>query len=119
MLYRIFTLLFINCQWVIFNSSELYNGLRYIKHMLIPSGRGGELANQRTLILLQEYGIFIGVAIFFTMPVVPKIKMWICQNKKRLQIGSIVFAFLLSFLFVWSISFVIAGQNNPFLYGNF
>lgn len=116
-LYRIFTLLFINFQWVIFNSSGLYNGLRYIKRMFISSG--GELANQRAIVLLQEYGLFIGAAMIFAMPVVPKLKLWLCQNNKRQKAGSIGLAFLLSFLFVWAVSFVAAGQNNPFLYGNF
>ena len=115
--YRIFTLLFINFQWVLFNSSDMYNGLRYIKRMFISSG--GELANRRTAILLQEYGIFIVAAILFATPVIPKLKSWLCQSKKRQQIGSVLFSVLLSILFIYAVSFVIAGQNNPFLYGNF
>ncbi len=115
--YRIFTLLFINFQWVFFNSSDMYNGLRYIKRMFISSGR--ELANRRTAILLQEYGIFIVAAILFATPVIPKLKSWLCQSKKRQQIGSVLFSVLLSILFIYAVSFVIAGQNNPFLYGNF
>lgn len=116
-LYRIFTLLFVNFQWVIFNSSGLYNGLRNIKRMFISSG--GELANRRTAVLLQEYGIFIGAAILFAMPVIPILKSWLCQNSKLQRVGNIALTILLSFLFIWAISFVIAGQNNPFLYGNF
>lgn len=115
--YRVFTLMFINLQWVIFNSTDLRSGLRYIKGMFVFSG--DELANHRAVILLREYGIFIAAALIFATPIVPKLKLWISGNEIRKQVGNVVFAGMLCFLFLWAVSFVIAGQNNPFLYGNF
>jgi len=115
--YRVCTLVFINLQWVIFNSASLRSGLRYIKGMFVSSG--DELANHRTAVLLHEYGIFIAAALFFATPVIPKLRLWLSESERRKQAGSIILAGMLCVLFLWAVSFVIAGQNNPFLYGNF
>lgn len=115
--YRACSLVFINLQWVIFNSANLQSGLAYIKGMFVSSGDG--LANHRTAILLREYGIFIVAALLFATPIASKLKSWLSENDRRNQVGSIVMAGILCLLFIWAVSFVIAGQNNPFLYGNF
>lgn len=117
-LYRIFTLLFINFEWVIFHSENISSGLRFIRHMIF--GFDNTLADARTVILLQEYGIFILGAVIFSMPVVP----WIRKSTAKISPGlsyavNSIFSLLLCVLFVCAVSFVIAGQNNPFLYGNF
>ncbi len=115
--YRLFVLLFINFQWVIFNSQSLRSGLRYIGHMFLSAG--GELANQRTAVLIGEYWPFILAAIVFAFPVIPKLRSILSGNERRERIGSVIMAVVLCMLFIWAVSFVAAGQNNPFLYGNF
>lgn len=116
-LYRLFVLLFINFQWVIFNSQSLHTGLRYIGHMFLSAG--GDLANQRTAVLIGEYWPFILAAVIFAAPIMPKLRLFLSGNARKERIGSIIMAVILCMLFVWAVSFVAAGQNNPFLYGNF
>lgn len=117
-IYRVFCLMFINFQWVIFNSVSLKTGLNYIKHMFVSAGN--ELANIRTVVLLQQYGIFIVVAIIFSAPVISKIKELTEKKIKKFRfVVGAVEAIVLMLLFICAMSFVIAGQNNPFLYGNF
>lgn len=117
-LYRIAALAFINFQWVIFNSVNLITGLRYIKHMLI--GYGYELANARTWILLKEYGVVLAFAILFAVPIIPRLKEYIASKGERKdRIAKAIMALVMVLLFICALSFVIAGQNNPFLYGNF
>ena len=117
-IYRILCLIFINFEWVLFNSPGVTSGLRYIKHMLI--GSGNELAAGRCVVLLQEYGIVLAAAVLFAIPVIPKLKEYLYQkNKTAYAIANIVLAGALAALFAAAISFVMAGQNNPFLYGNF
>lgn len=116
--YRIFCLLFINFQWIIFNSVTLEKGLDYIKHMFMSSGN--ELAKTRALALLQQYGLFIAIAIIFSVPIVPKVKEILeKKNKKVRLLFGILEAIILMILFVAAMSFTVAGKNNPFLYGNF
>lgn len=117
-LYRIAVLAFINFQWVIFNSADLFTGLRYIQHMLI--GYGYEFANTRTLVLIKEYGIVIALSILFATPVIPKLKEYMAAKGERAyRIAGMFMGLTMIALFICSLSFVIAGQNNPFLYGNF
>ena len=116
-LYRVFTLLFVNFQWVLFNSVDLYSGLRYIKHMLISPANA--LADRRAMVLLGEYGAFLIAAVMFATPIIPWIKQKTDNNKAVSCIREILFAVVLGCLFIWGISFVVSGQNNPFMYANF
>ena len=115
--YRILTLLFINFQWVLFNSADLHSGLRYIKHMLISPANA--LADKRALILFGEYGIFVVAGIIFAMPVIPWIKEKASKNKTASRVVDVVCAVALCVMFLWALSFVVAGQNNPFMYASF
>lgn len=118
MIYRIAVLAFINFPWVIFNSSDLETGLWYIKRMVI--GYGNEMANIRTIVLLKEYGIFIVAGILFSVPIIPRIKQYFqSKGEKAAAVSKCIMALIIGMLFICALSFVIAGQNNPFLYGNF
>ncbi len=116
-IYRCLVLLFINFQWVLFHSQGLRAGLKFIKCMVIY--RGNELADLRARFLLKDYSFFIALAIFFSFPIVP----WIEKKISEKQIGNVCFKILkyvlITFAFIWSISFIVAGQNNPFAYANF
>ncbi len=116
-IYRIFTLLIINFQWVIFRSPGLMNGIRYIKGML--SFQTSELADARTLFLMRDYFAFIAAAILFATPVIPWVEKKVEKSKVLSNIYNVIFVISLSAMFLWALSYVIAGQNNPFAYANF
>lgn len=114
--YRIITLLFINLQWVIFNSYNLHNGLLYIRIMFVPERNG--LADLRSAVLLKDYWIIILIAVFLCCPA----KDWFCKKCKSeivFKMGKLIYPIVLSILFVLSLSFIVSGQNNPFAYANF
>ena len=116
--YHLFTLLIVNFQWVIFNSESLSKGLRYILYMFRPGG--SPLASARVLVLLQEYGLLLLAALLFTVPVIPWLKAFAARRGKAIRYTTeALMALALILLFIFAVSFVIAGQNNPFLYGNF
>ena len=116
-LYRICSLLFINFQWVLFRSESLLSGLRYIKRMILPYTN--EVANMRTLFLIKDYWFFIVLAIVLSTPIVSKLGCKLEKNKIVHTIYEILIALLVIGGFIWSISFVVAGQNNPFAYADF
>lgn len=116
-IYRVGVLLFINFQWVIFRSSDLLNGLRFIKRMFICVNN--PLADSRTLFLLKDYGVFIVVAIILSFPIIPWIEKRFGQNQKSANIIRVVQVAIVGLSFVWAISCVISGLNNPFAYANF
>lgn len=116
-LYRVITLLFINFQWVIFNSKDLVSGLSLIRSMIVYSPN--ELADLRTLFLLRNYGFFILIAIVLCFPVVPWLNKKLKAKKNMHAIYKVIIALAVIFAFIWSLSFVAVGINNPFAYGNF
>ena len=116
-LYRIFSLLFINFQWVLFRSGSLASGLAYIKRMIVPCHNA--VANARTLFLLSDYGIFITAAILFSTPIVPFLGAKLEENRTAHLAFRALFYLLVIGAFLWAVSLVVAGQNNPFAYANF
>lgn len=116
-IYRVLTLLFINFQWVLFNSKSLSHGLRYIKRMFICPAN--PLADQRAAFLVKDYFFFIICAIVLCFPVVSWIDKKVEGKKLAHRLFEAVIAFAVIFAFVWAVSFIVAGQNNPFAYANF
>lgn len=116
-LYRIFSLLFINFQWVLFRSASLRKGINFIKVMLVPTR--GEYATGRAAFLLNDYMVFIVAAVLFTMPLVPALKR-LASRKLVMERGySIISGIFISIIFIVALSLAVSGQNNPFLYANF
>lgn len=116
-IYRIATLLFINFQWVVFNAQDLSHGLRFIRVMVF--GAKNELADLRAAFLIRDYAAFLIVAIILCFPVVPKIEDRLKNNKVMYIIFETVAVVITALAFIWAVSYVVAGQNNPFAYANF
>lgn len=114
--YRVFTLLFINFEWVIFRLERISNGFGYIKRMLIVSST--PFVNERFLFLLKDYFVFVLFAILLCFPVIPFL-----EKKSDSKVYKNVFGFISIavnlMLFIWAISFIIGGQNHPFAYADF
>ncbi len=116
-IYRFLTLLFINFQWVLFRSESLHSGLIYIKKMLIC--QSNPLTDSRTLFLIKDYSLFLILAIVLCFPVVPWINRKLEGRKVLHTAYETVVGVLIVFAFIWAVSFVVSGQNNPFAYANF
>ncbi len=115
--YRLFSLLFINFQWVLFRAEGLKIGLRFIKRMLIL--QNDPVGEMRALFLIKDYAFFIFVSLILCVPIV----RW-CDDKtsEKAMISAawhILIYAISGFAFLWALSFVVAGQNNPFAYANF
>lgn len=116
-IYRILALLFINFNWVLFNSANISDGLEYIKSMVVY--RSNELTVNRTLFLLNDYAVFIIIALILCFPVVPWLEKRLAGKKVLSRIFETAEIIVIAAAFVLAISFVVAGQNNPFAYANF
>lgn len=116
-IYRVITVLVINFQWVIFRMTDLGDGLRFIKRMVCYSA--DPLLTRRVMFLLSDYGWFIAVAVLFCFPVIPWMESRLSRHNILCRIFEGGMAVAMAFLFLWAVSFVIIGQNNPFVYVNF
>lgn len=117
LIYRIFTLLFINFQWVVFKSNGLRSALGYLKRMFFCPDN--PLADMRTLFLIKDYLAFLLAAVILCFPVVPWVGKRLERHRLAHQIYELVLAAAVASLFLWALSFVVSGQNNPFAYANF
>lgn len=117
LIYRIFSLLFINFQWVLFRANNLKSGLFYINRMIIPYRNN--LSDTRALFLLKDYSFFIAMSVLLCFPIVDYADTRLRERKVLHVAYEILFTITIISAFVWAISFVVSGQNNPFAYANF
>lgn len=117
-IYRLFSLIYINFLWVIFNAESSLYALRFIKCMLFICPKN-VLYDRRALFLIREYWSVILIAIVLCIPIVPKIEEVVKKHKATSIIYEIIKTIVILGAFYISVSFVVAGQNNPFAYANF
>ena len=116
-IYRIFTLLFILFQWVLFRAEGLKCALRYLKNMFL--GAVNATIDARALFLIRDNLFFILLGIVLCFPVMPWLERKLGQSKCGQMLWKAGFVLVNGFLFLWAVSYVVAGQNNPFAYAFF
>lgn len=116
-IYRIAMLSFVICQWVIFRFDSLLNDLRFIKRMFFCEAN--PLADSRTLFLIKDYFVFILGAVILSFPIVPWMEKKWESNEKVFSRMQTIMMIMVAVLFIWALSFVVSGLNNPFAYANF
>ncbi len=115
--YRIFTLFFVNCEWILFRSENISAGLAFIRSLIMCENNPA--ADARALFLIKDYSFFIVAGLLFCMPVIPLIEKRLESNHMLKSAFDTVKIVAVAMLFIWSVSFIVAGQNNPFAYANF
>ena len=115
--YRILTLLFIIFEWVLFRAPSLRTGADYIRHMIFCPPNS--LKDVRTLFLVKDYWAFLLAGAVLCFPVVRGIYDRLKDRKRLLLCYEGALGILVFLLFIWALSFVVSGQNNPFAYANF
>lgn len=118
-IYRICVLLLINFQWVIFRINDLDDGVHFIRKMVTYSDNS--VLALRVKFLLADYGWFIAAAIVFCFPVIPWMERRLSDKAPAVlyKLFEHSIALLTIVAFIWAVSFVVTGQNNPFVYANF
>lgn len=118
-LYRIVVLLLVNFAWVIFNADGLAVAFAYLKGMLGISNEIVWYFSDDMTRLLTQYGIFILLGMFLSTPAITKVRDAIDKKRMGHTILKIVSPVCLMFVFLWSISYLVLGAHNPFIYFNF
>lgn len=117
-LYQVFTLLCIIIGWVFFRSTSMTSAISFCKSMI------GLTANVflddvviRTYI---QYRWFYLGAFLFSTPIFSILKD---KFRLRLRAATILFesisVLVYLFILLWSVSFIVIGSHNPFIYFNF
>ncbi|MFI3254646.1 MAG: MBOAT family O-acyltransferase [Eubacteriales bacterium] len=119
LLYRLFTLLMVMIGWVIFGESSLLGGLH---HLSVMFGNSAVLVDMVCLRLLNNNWFLLLLAVLLSTPILPYLKKRYPQKKQSMKMIFLyeylsAFAYLL--LFYVSVSYLVMGSHNPFIYFNF
>ena len=110
----IYTLFFVNLGWVIFRAGNLNQGTHFIGAMFGLDGVS--FCDVHFLFWFHEYRWIFLFAIIFAMPVLP----WLRRRFQHETVFSIVsYVATMIFLLLTSISYIVKGAYNPFIYFNF
>ena len=116
--WRIFTLLIVNFNWVLFSHGTLRGGLSYCLGM-IGVYHGNPLTSVTDVRLLREYGLYLLLGFIFSMPVGQKLKTRLSNHVTLQKITTIAMPIAYAYIFIWALSFAILGYHSPFMYQQF
>ena len=112
--WRICTLLIVNINWVIFNSSSLNVAFNKICSMFgITSA---DFYSDITYRAISENFIFLILGILLCFPFT---NVLIPQKQDTTKTYIVIESLLLLFLLIWGVSYQVLGTHNPFLYQQF
>jgi len=115
--YRILTLIIIILGWVIFRAESLNDAVNYLAHMI---GYNNSLYfDDMTVLYLSEYAFELLAAALFSVDIFGNIQFQREYKIEKFSILDFVRNLGLIILFVASISYMLKGSYNPFLYFNF
>lgn len=110
---RIYTLLIVNFLWVLFRADNLSGATGMLKTMLGASGTG--LWDKTAAFYLMENWSVLILALIVSVPLVKKLK----ENAAFAKFADIVRPFFVLLVLLLSVSFMVKGAYNPFIYFNF
>ena len=117
--YRIFTLLCVLGGWVLFRATGLRAAIGYGLSMFAL--RGNPVFCDMVILSFREYWLFMIFSVLCSTQIFKKLSAYISETESiyvRATVNTSKLVFY-TFCFIWSISFIIIGAHNPFIYFNF
>ncbi len=109
----IYTMFFVIMGWILFRADDLQTAAAYMKACF---GAGGAPLLDSSFIEYARQNIsYLAAGILFSVPVAPALR----KKIKPSLVTDIIYIFCLTALFLASISFLVKGSYNPFIYFNF
>ena len=118
-LYRVFTLLSVLGGWVLFRADGTRNAVKYGLSMF--GLRDNPVFCNNVILTFREYWLFLAAAILCSTELFKRIRTRLDESNRRILrvvVNTLVVGFYI-FCFLWSVSFLILGAHNPFIYFNF
>ena len=115
--YGVFTFLCVNTGWVLFRADSISQAGNYLKAMIGLNGNG-LLDNLATQYFCENWIFFI-VGILYSVRLFKYMRERIEDNRKLVGKIEWLGMFVYLSLFVLSVSYLVMGAYNPFIYFNF
>ncbi len=111
---HVYTMLLVIIGWVIFRAKDIASAWEYLKNMF---GFGSlPLYDSTALFYISNYSFFLVLGIICCFPIIRTLKNKINTNK---PVYTVVSGIVLVALFLISVTYIIKGTYNPFIYFNF
>ena len=110
---HIYTLFFVIIGWVFFRAESLGLAIDYLKALTGINSNG--IIDNKAIMYFSENKYFYLFAIIFSMPVTE----WIKDKFPKSKMLDFLYPVVMIFFFVTSVSYIIKGAYNPFIYFNF
>lgn len=115
---HIYTLLMVLMSWVLFSADSIEQAISYMKCMFGQTQLRG--MDELTLLYWNENKLIFLVGVLACLPISKRTKVLYRRLKPGYKAGATVIGMmLLGILFLVSISFLVKGTYNPFIYFNF
>ena len=116
---HLYTLFVVNMLWVLFRADGLYQAGRFYLNMFALNYNG--VFSDTAWMLIKENALQLALGILFSMPVIPKLNAYFYshQDSKAHIAYSIAYPVLMMAVLIVSISYLVIGSYNPFIYFNF
>lgn len=116
---RIYTLMIVNFQWVLFRSDDIYKAGRYYMNMFCIN-RNGFLSDTAWM-MLRENIVYIIIGIVLCTPVVRDMNEHFYKEPGSIahRMYGLMYPLSMLLLAVICVSYLVTGSYNPFIYFNF
>lgn len=116
---HLYTLLIVNFQWVIFRADDIYQAERFYMNMFGANNNG--ILSSTAFMMVKEYLPVIVLGVLFATPVVPMMNKWFHEHEDSAwhKVYSIAYPVMMSVMIIISVSYLVIGSYNPFIYFNF
>jgi alginate O-acetyltransferase complex protein AlgI len=115
--YRIFTIVFVLLAWVLFRADNLSHAVNYMQSMFYLSGN--TIIDGYTVFLFNENWIFLLASLLLSLDMKTMIHKVISRESRIYGAIRYIYAPILFVLMIVSVSFLVVGAHNPFIYFNF
>ena len=112
-----FTLLCVVIGWVFFRAETMTSGLEYLKNMFCPGTNG--FTCDMVVRTWQQYRFFYLAALLCSTPVLSAARKRLTRRSTLAVVMEWAELPVYAFLLLWSVSCIMIGSHNPFIYFNF
>ena len=116
-IYRVFTLLCVVIGWVFFRAETMTSGLEYLKNMFCLGTSG--FTCDMVVRTWQQYRFFYLAALLCSTPVLSAARKRLTRRSTLAVVMEWAELPVYAFLLLWSVSCIMIGSHNPFIYFNF
>ena len=115
--YRLFTLLMVMVGWIFFRAEDLPSAVEFCAGLTGLAGNA--LWSDSVIYFLRQYGFYFSVSVLASTPLLRTLRQRVAGHKALDVLCDSLSVPVYLLLLIWSVSYILMGSHNPFIYFNF